>query len=727
MSKRIIALKRISNDIKELEKCPLEGIGIAPIANDPMEFVINMELMTGPYRGYKVQLLMLIPDEYPIKPPKVKIYPGQRISNSYHHHILYVHDYDDFKNLCIDLLENRYMNPNEEHTGWNPAYTISSVLIQLQDFLSDPDMHGISDKMIKKLMKSMEKYKRTFKVIENGKEIEMVHTWKDPYPKMFYAKERNEIKQHENLEVIKENLTCYFLRDNYIDNPEILLGYPIIQNKSAFGKDKIELYPIPQLLTYEAFQMQISSNQSSILNTFYDSSKCIKAANNEYYNTWLPIYVNENHYNKNKEKIINSLKAIKNEASFKPDQIFDILPIILNKMIIGMFNGKTIISSAFITCYFQYVLLFKKLCDEYKSEYDSYVNKKINLITMNDYSVNKKIISDIGDFFMLVFLSNKDMTSSEMKRIKMALIEEFLIRQMFWIFHGPEHQEMKSKITNGSFKLKDDKYFDKFESDPDFKMMFLDLFNKELHRKNIYHQVIDIISNDRDFLWNYNNNKKYAKRKAEERINFSFKKLYNECGPWGKNKLKELIKNHMHFSDIFVVDERPMKAEVYESCQVDELLKGNENNHDINDIMKYAYETQKGNQLLLITFAILKKMEQQGFMKELENNYGIYMGVDDFLQEIKQKLNEIKSLKALYEYIGTDLGKDKTDLQLILEAYEKAKEKGYIRAPKEINITQKQTQNVINANSIDNGYKSSYDYGFGGYGYNGYNHYRRYW
>ena len=71
-------------------------------------------------------------------------------------------------------------------------------------------------------------------------------------------------------------------------------------------------------------------------------------------------------------------------------------------------------------------------------------------------------------------------------------------------------------------------------------------------------------------------------------------------------------------------------------------------------------------------------------MKELENNYGIYMGVDDFLQEIKEKLNEIKSLKALYEYIGTDLGKDKTDLQLILEAYEKAKEKGYIRAPKTV-------------------------------------------
>ena len=112
------------------------------------------------------------------------------------------------------------------------------------------------------------------------------------------------------------------------------------------------------------------------------------------------------------------MKAIKNESDFKPEQIFDIMPIILNKMIIGMFKGKSNISSAFITCYFHYTLLFKRLCQEFKEEYEVYVNKKISLITMNDYEVNKRIIPDIGDFFMLIFLSNKDMTTPEMKKMK---------------------------------------------------------------------------------------------------------------------------------------------------------------------------------------------------------------------------------------------------------------------------------------------------------------------
>ena len=148
---------------------------------------------------------------------------------------------------------------------------------------------------------------------------------------------------------------------------------------------------------------------------FYNSNK-VKAANNEYYNNWLPIYVDENHFCKNKEKITNSLKAIKNEEDFKPEQVFDIFPIILNKMIIGMFSGKSAISSSFLLSYFHYVLLFKRLCKEYKEEYETYVNKKINLIKMNDFEINKKIVADIGDFLILILLSNKDMNTPEMKK-----------------------------------------------------------------------------------------------------------------------------------------------------------------------------------------------------------------------------------------------------------------------------------------------------------------------
>ena len=701
MSKRLIAIKRVTNDLKELNNCPLEGIGVAQIDNDPLKFVVNIELMSGPYIGYKVQLLMTMSENYPINPPKLLIYPNQMIGEHYHHHIFRTyHEKEYYYKFCINLLENEYdMDTNEEHTGWNPAYTISSILLQVQNFISDPDMHNMpSQHEIDLLMKSMDSYQRPF--FDGEKQV--IHTWKNPFPKMHYSNDNDKNKMDKmkvimidrKKEMIVENLTCYFFRENFIDNSEILLGYPIVQSRSVYGKDKIELYPIPQLLTYEAFQMQTSNSQSNnnnnnnyMFGSLMDFQPKIKAANNQYFNNWLPIYVNEAHFLKNLDTIKTAIKTIKNEVEFHPEQIFDILPIILNKMIIGIFNGKSIVSTSYITCYFHYVLLFKRLCREYQEEFNTYVNKRINLITMNDYEVNKKIVPDIGDFFMLIFLSNKDMSSPEMIKIKNVLIEEFLIRQIYWIFHGPDCQSiMREKVIalNNVTRLNDDVYLEKFHNDPDFKMRYLDIFNKELHNKNIFHKVINTIANDKNFLWNYNNNFNYAKRSAENRITQSFKRLYNECSDWGRNRLNNIIKENMRFGDFFIEDEKDIRTGVYYACQVDQILKGNnENTPEMREVLKYAYESQKGNQLLLITFLVLNKLGEQGFMDELEKNYGIYLEVDAFFLDMKKKLKDIKSYKELYEFIKVDLGKDKTELEIIVDAYKKAKQKRYIRDPNE--------------------------------------------
>ena len=455
--------------------------------------------------------------------------------------------------------------------------------------------------------------------------------------------------------------------------------------------------------------------QNQLIDSYYNTQHQVKAANNEYYNNWLPIYVDENHYIKNRELILNSLKAIKNESQFRPEQVFDILPIILNKMIIGAFNGKSVISSSFIMCYFQYVLLFKKLCQDYKAEYETYVNRKISLITMNDYEVNKKIVPDIGDFLMLIYLSNKDMSTPEMKKMKKVLIEEFLIRQMYWMFHGPECKEiMKSKVVNSSLTVNDEAYLEKFQKDPNFKMRYLDIFVKELHKQDIYHQMIDIITNDNDYLWNYHKNRNYAKRMAEEGITRSFKKLYNQCSQWSKNRMNELIREKMHFSMFFEEDEKMLKDQLYEGYQVNEILKGGNESTDSSDILGYAYESQKGNQLLLITFSVLKKLEEKGFMEELAKNYGIYLGVDAFLEEIKQKLKEVKSFKSLYEFIGTELGQEKTEMDLIVESYEKAKKRRYIRDPNEtqrMNNQYQANQSTSYRGSRYRGQRNGYGYG----------------
>ena len=731
MSIPSLAKMRINKDMKEIINNPLEGIGIAPIDDSLMRYVINMRLMAGPYEGYCVQLLLIFSDNYPTKPPKILIYPNQAINGNYHHHIFIGggyfgnEDYSRYKKFCFDLLDNDFMPTNEAKTGWNPSYSISSLLLQVQNFIADPDMggHVPSKQLIQNLFDSMNTYTNTFNIKdENGKTIQKIHTWKNPYPEMYFKQKEKEkekeddIKENDeenNLEQIKENLTCFMLKVNYIDDPEILLGYPIVRNQINIGrKNRLELYPIPELLTYDGFEAQ-KSLQQQMVQQYFGNINQFKSANNEYYNSWLPIYINKDHYEKNKERILNSIAEISSNTEFKAEQILQVFPIILNSMIIGMSKGKTSLSSSFIKCYFHYILLFKKMCQEYEIEYSIYLNDIFSKIKENKYIVNKNIIPDIGNFFMVLLFNRPDINKDTFNKIYNSLFEDFIIRQMFWMFHSDESKEdMKNLILrNKNNRL----YLEEFEKNKDFKMNRLDEFNQDIKDKNIYKEIIDIISTDKGYLEHIFLGKEKARELAEKRISQSFKRLFQECSREGKDKLKDIILKNLYFPDYFQ-QVLQKNIELYDKFKVNELLKDLSGNVK-EEFLSRAFESQKGNKLLFITFFAQKKIEEEGFLDNLEKNYGVYLDVDNFIQEMNQKSSEIKSFQALMEYVGADFIKDekgnnkyKDDLELIIDMYGKALQKKYFGNtrdyPKSLGSSFSSRINNSNRNQNQNRYKN---------------------
>ena len=66
-------------------------------------------------------------------------------------------------------------------------------------------------------------------------------------------------------------------------------------------------------------------------------------------------------------------------------------------------------------------------------------------------------------------------------------------------------------------------------------------------------------------------------------------------------------------------------------------------------------------------------------MEQLENNYGVYLDVDNFIKKMKTKLNEIGNYQQLFLYLESDFGKNKTNLEIIKDAYEKEKLKGNVK------------------------------------------------
>ena len=808
---KMISLKRISKDIQEITKNPVEGIGIIQYESDFFKYIVNIKLLYGVYKGFCLQLLLTFSDSYPTKPPKILIFPGQNFDGSYHHHVF--SDHDGFYKFCFDLLENDFMKTDEENTGWNPSYTISSLLIQVQNFLCDPDLHhAIPDYLIKKFFESMKTYQRDF-VDTDGKNV--THTWEHPYPPMYFKpeikieekkeekedKEDKEDKEENNDEnnidsnntnkcetieeiekeiselekkknnkkkkerkkkieklkkkleelkkeeenkkrliEIKENLTCFMLKLNYIEDPEILLGYPIIQKNTGRGlKIKIELYPIPELLTYDGFIAQIGKKDEK-LDFYFDIS--FKSANNEFYNYWVPIYIDKNHFEKNKETILNSFSIIKfgamglKEYDFKPEYIFEILPIILNKMIIGIFNKKTQLSEAFIRCYFQYILLLKKLTEIYKNEFDEYLKKILDEIKQNKNHIDKRMIPDIGNFMVLLLFSNFEISEELWK----CLIDESSIRQMYWMFHSEDNiQQVQKLILENNeidetrlFRTNEDKIKEivKLTKKGEIKIENVGKFISFLKEQEIYNNIISIILKDEN-IFEFKEFKK--KEKEEKNKNISTKNPFDELFVshvddeneeiLEKNfetkindylqilkeetimKIFELILQPISFhylenfySELKIKD---IEKSEYERGFVDKILKDIKDEDTRKKLLVQFYSNQKGNKLTLISFLARKKIKTPGFMEELEKNYGVLLNCSDFMKEIKTTIDTINSYTELYKFIECDIIGEQSEYDYIIKKYQIARLKRYIRAVYDEDNPKPQRKKFFNSKEND--------------------------
>jgi len=127
------SIKRIYRDLLELEALPIEGLGVCiPDQNNPFELRANILILDGIYKGILLHLIMLIPENYPSKAPKMFIAPGQDFTHNFHLHVFPDHQ-SQGQTICIDLLDHGFFSPGEK-TGWTPAYTLSTILMNA-DFL----------------------------------------------------------------------------------------------------------------------------------------------------------------------------------------------------------------------------------------------------------------------------------------------------------------------------------------------------------------------------------------------------------------------------------------------------------------------------------------------------------------------------------------------------------------------------------------------------------------
>jgi len=117
------AKQRLMKEAADLAVNPIENCSAAPLENNILEWHANIS--TPLYEGVCFHFILTFTEDYPKIAPKVKVC----------NHIVHPNVFGEY--LCLDILTMSKETENTPYRGWTSAYTVSSLLVQLQCFLFD--------------------------------------------------------------------------------------------------------------------------------------------------------------------------------------------------------------------------------------------------------------------------------------------------------------------------------------------------------------------------------------------------------------------------------------------------------------------------------------------------------------------------------------------------------------------------------------------------------------
>jgi ubiquitin-protein ligase len=123
-------MRRLIRDLKEIEDndIPTVGISARPLENTMFIWHANIRGSDKTlYQGSVFHLEIEFDELYPHSPPKIKLFTTLPHPNVFG------------TSICLDMLEG---NQKILYQGWTTAYSVQSILIQLQSFLFEqsPDI-----------------------------------------------------------------------------------------------------------------------------------------------------------------------------------------------------------------------------------------------------------------------------------------------------------------------------------------------------------------------------------------------------------------------------------------------------------------------------------------------------------------------------------------------------------------------------------------------------------
>jgi len=139
-----MATKRLEKELNDIELNPPANCSAGKDNNDLFKWTATiLGPSQTPYENGIFTLSIVIPTDYPFKPPKINF-----VTKIYHPNI------NSNGSICLDILKNQ----------WSPALSISHVLLSICSLLDDPNPN---DPLVPHIARLFKKDKG--KYIENAK------------------------------------------------------------------------------------------------------------------------------------------------------------------------------------------------------------------------------------------------------------------------------------------------------------------------------------------------------------------------------------------------------------------------------------------------------------------------------------------------------------------------------------------------------------------------------
>lgn len=123
-------IRRLRKEFQNLQATPIENCSAAPSDDNIQIWHANIMSTHPILRGFPFHFIIRFPDDYPDAAPKIKNCTYIKHRNVFNRYI------------CLDILTMDKETSKTPYRGWSTAYSISTLLVQLQSFLFENEASG---------------------------------------------------------------------------------------------------------------------------------------------------------------------------------------------------------------------------------------------------------------------------------------------------------------------------------------------------------------------------------------------------------------------------------------------------------------------------------------------------------------------------------------------------------------------------------------------------------